>query len=174
MSATSGLRWSGTNPPAPAGSQRVAWVDLALVPDPRAWLTERLGPLSRFEVVEPAVSPELAAARAMATMTDADRLALRATLRPSPPEYRDGGVPLVPGGYGDLPRLFPGMKPTKANPVSDVVTIRAIGLTVDPAGGCGPMSESHPNRPVLSEGQPLAATPVASQLQQVNDGPHAC
>jgi hypothetical protein len=86
--------------------------------------------LSRFEVVQPAVSPELAAARAMATMTDADRLALRARLRPSSPEYRDGGVLLVPGGYGDLPPLLPGMKATLAGAITDIVTVRATGQHV--------------------------------------------
>lgn len=117
----------------PSGAGRkpaVAWVDLAMVPDPAAWLTHRLGPLSRFEVIDPAVSPELAAAHAMATMTDAERLALRATLRPATPEYRDGAVPLVPARYGELPRLFPGMKVTQTGVITDVVTIRAIGLTV--------------------------------------------
>jgi len=117
----------------PSGAGRkpaVAWVDLAMVPAPAAWLTGRLGPLSRFEVIDPAVPPELAAARAMAMMTDADRLALRARLRPSPPDYRDGAVPLVPDGYGDPPSLFPGMKATWVGAIADILTVRATGQRV--------------------------------------------
>ena len=37
----------------PKMKQRLGHFDRTLIPDPRTWLTERLGPLACFEVVEP-------------------------------------------------------------------------------------------------------------------------
>jgi hypothetical protein len=34
-------------------NKREAYFDPAVIPDPRAWLEERLGPLAAFEVGEP-------------------------------------------------------------------------------------------------------------------------
>ena len=105
----------------------MAWFDLALVPDPVAWLADRLGKLSSSEVAKPTataiLAPELTAMREMTTTTDAEKLARRAKLRPSPPEYHDGCVPLVPDGYGDLLDLLPGMEAVANRNITDIFTI---------------------------------------------------
>lgn len=59
-------------------SKAVAWADLRTVPDPTAWLTERLGPLASIRIDEPTPTPA-----AIAKMTDAEKLALRARLQAS-------------------------------------------------------------------------------------------
>lgn len=130
----------------PGKKPSVAWADLALVPDPAVWLAGRLGALawmrmdrnvaSEAEAGEPGVtetpnvSPELAAMRAVAMSTDADRLAYRAVLRPSAPEYREGCVPTVRGGYGDPLDLLPGMKPNGSGAVIDILLFIGTGETL--------------------------------------------
>ena len=51
-------------------------------------------------------------------------------LRPSPPEYQEGCVPLVADGYGNLLNLFPGTTPTDNYAVADVLTIARAGKTL--------------------------------------------
>jgi hypothetical protein len=69
------------------------------------------------------VAPELTAMRSMPTATDAEKLARRAKLRPSPLDYDAGSVRLVPDGYGDLLHLLPGMEPVANGNLTDIFTI---------------------------------------------------
>ena len=83
----------------------MAWFDPALVPDPTAWLAERLGEMAWAQMeATPATSPEVA------TMVEA--------------------VPEVPGGYADLLFFFPRMKPASVGGIQDLLTIRATGQSV--------------------------------------------
>ena len=116
---------SGTNPcPQPQPDERpamvrvayqlmgsgkklaVAWFDLSLVPDPAAWLAERLGEMAWVW--------------------------MEATAVPTPPDVtvKVEAVPEVPGGYGELLPFFPNTKPSSSGGVLDLITIRAIGQNV--------------------------------------------
>lgn len=100
-----------------------AVVDFDLIPDPHGWLESRLGPLSMFEAddVAPAArkveKPTAVRTRLMSAATETEKFAPRAAQRLSP-QYVEGCVPLVPGGYGDLLNFFPRMHPTGAGAVS--------------------------------------------------------
>jgi hypothetical protein len=131
----------------------VAWCDLDLVPDPTAWLSERVGPLAWCAVgdkplalrgddvatAEPegAGGPSGAAdetcpdplqaipsAPAIAAMPDADKLAMRARLQAGRVAAPDGVAAEVPGGYGE------GLEPDALFPGVDGVTAPDL----DPGG----------------------------------------
>jgi putative DNA primase/helicase len=74
-------------------------------------------------VVTGTLSPELTAIRAVTTATDSEKLVRRAKLRPSPPEYHEGCVPLVPGGYGDPLDVLSGMQSLRCGIITDIFTI---------------------------------------------------
>jgi Toprim domain len=116
-----------------AGSGRssaVAWVDPVLVPDPAAWLVDRLGPLAWCKVggegaelpadagapTEPEpiraharraadeateASAPIPSASAMSAMSDADKLAVRARLQGGRVPAPAGVAIEVPDGYGE-------------------------------------------------------------------------
>lgn len=104
-----------------------ALFDTYLVPDPLSWLEVRFGPLATFRFSDP---PELAAMRAMTTIGDAEKLARRTTLRPSPPAYQEGCVPLVPDGCGVPLGSLHGMESISGGNITDIVTITSSTRTL--------------------------------------------
>lgn len=97
------------------------------MPDPAAWLIERLGELSHFDPVGPTTDtiwpPEVTAMHTVRKPINVGKIMHDAEHRPSPPAYSEGHVPLVVGGYGDLLGLFPGMKPVNFVAVGNVLSI---------------------------------------------------
>ena len=120
----------------------VAVFDTALVPGPEAWLTVRLGALSRLDFAGAAVPEPDVAGTPMEPAAAVAEVRETRTILVLDPDARMHGPPFVPemaGGYGDPLDRFPGMRPSTIGAVTDLLTIRATGQTVIVIAGARPI-----------------------------------
>ena len=104
----------------PGKKQAMAWADLALVPDPAAWLANRVGELAWVRITEAArVTPDV----------------VEAPVKVAHPPAANHVVIEAAGGSGDLLERFPNMTVSSIGAVIDILTISSTAETVIILGG---------------------------------------